>query len=154
MKKKITVYLSSTKYHWWNLISKKWKKDIQNEFKKFKFRRVNFIDPLMFDSNDPIVCEMDIKDINISDYVIVYLDKITIGTLMELCYCIHNNKKFYVITFNKNIYTHPWIVGRCKNKVFTNYSDCVKQIHNDYINNKNGFKHEKKRNKRKRNRTI
>ena len=54
---------------------------------------IRFIDPLKNKSENPEVCPLDIKDINRSDFVVVYINKLSIGTLLELGYCIFTNKK-------------------------------------------------------------
>ena len=135
MKKYPLIYLSSTSYHWWNFVSKNWKKNIIKEFKISKFKNVNYIDPLVYKSEDPKVCPLDIRDILKSDYIIVYLDKITIGTMLELGFCLFKkniNKKFYVLSFNKNVVNHPWIQYLCKYNIATSYKECVDRIYLDW----------------------
>ena len=119
-----TVYLSSTSYHWWNFKSKNWKNNVINMITKRK-KDINFCDPLMFKSESPSVCPLDIRDINRSSYVIVYIDKVTVGTMLELGYCIYNNLKYGVLTFNKKVLYHPWIQYLCKDSLFTDYKSIV-----------------------------
>lgn len=131
----IKIYLSSTKYHWWNLISKNWKKNLIDEFIKCDIKNVEFIDPLVFESNDPVVCKLDIKDIRRSDYVVVYLDKITIGTMLELGYCLFNKVakgKYFILSYNKNVVDHPWIQCLCKDKICESTLECVQKIYSDW----------------------
>jgi len=126
-----TVYLSSTSYHWWNFKSKNWKSKLIDLVLPFN-RDIRFYDPLTFKSENPIVCPMDLKNIDESKYIVVYIDKLTIGTLLELGYCIYTAKNYCVLSFNKKTLNHPWIKYLCKDKVFTDYKSVVEKIISDY----------------------
>jgi len=128
---KYIVYLSSTSYHWWNFRSKNWKKNLIYEISK-RNKPINFIDPLQFKSEDPLVCPLDLKDIDRSNYIAIYIDKISIGTMLELGYCIYNGLKFGVLSFNKNVLNHPWIKYLCKDAIFTDYKSMSDIILMDY----------------------
>jgi len=125
------VYLSSTSYHWWNFVSNNWKKNLIDGI-SMRHKDINFIDPLKFKSNDPSVCPMDLDDINRSNYIAIYLNKITIGTMLELGYCIYKKLKFGILTFNKKVVNHPWIQHLCGNSIFTDYISICNDIVLDY----------------------
>lgn len=131
--KRFQVYLSSTKYKWWNFRSYNWKKKLISIMDE-KNKRIIFHDPLQYESDDPVVCNMDIKEINNSSYIVFYIDKVTIGTMLELGYCIYKNKQNWcVLTYNKNVIKHPWIVRFCKNKVFSNIHTVANHINKLYM---------------------
>jgi len=122
------VYLSSTTYHWWNLYDYRWKDKLIKLVNKYN-SKVRFIDPLKFKSENPIVCSRDIKDINRSNYVVVYLNKITIGTLLELAYCIFIRKNNWcVYTKSSYVLKHPWIIALCKDNIYTDLNKISKII--------------------------
>lgn len=124
------VYLSSTSYHWWNRSGYTWKSRLIKYIQKStKSRPINFIDPLIFKSEDPAVCPLDIKDINKSDFVVIYLNKITVGTMLELGYCIFQRKyNWCIYTKDKKVLTHPWIVYLCKGHVYNNLEKIARLI--------------------------
>lgn len=106
------------------------------------------IDPLLFKSEDPIVCDMDIADINRCHYVVAYLDKLTIGTLFEIAYVIFLSKfkknynmqshiKLCVISKNKYVLNHPWIKRLCDGRIVKNVGDAAKMIINE-VKDENG----------------
>lgn len=132
---KYILYLSSTSYRWWNFRSKNWKNNIINHIIPFN-RDINFYDPLTFKSENPIVCPMDLKEIDRSNYIAVYIDKLSIGTLLELGYCVYTGKKFGLLTFNKNVIKHPWIQYLCKDRIFTDFKTITEDIILDYDHKK------------------
>lgn len=125
--KTIKIYLSSTKYSWFNFNGKNWKfrfESYLNDLNKPKKFNIKCFDPFDFDSCDPQVVTADKQLINKSNYFVCYLDKITIGTVMELMYQydINNIKKFKTISNqcilidpSRKNRQHPWIVYHCKN---------------------------------------
>jgi hypothetical protein len=136
------VYLSSTVYPWWDLKNYRWKQKLINLVKKYN-NNIRFIDPLKNKSEDPAVCPMDITDINRSDFVVVYINKLSIGTLLELGYCIFTNKKYCIVSKKKYILMHPWIRFLCKDKIYTDIRAVSKLILKKY------YKFVKKINKKK-----
>ncbi len=134
MDKKFTIYLSSTSYSWWNKVSYNWKRTFMDACHEDISEDVQFIDPLQVKSEDPEICVKDINDITRSDFVVVYLDKITIGTMMELCLCMYYGiKEWCILTFNPDVYNHPWLVKFADSRIFTSYENCVKFVHLAYI---------------------
>lgn len=125
------IYLSSTSYPWWDLKNYTWKRKLINIVKKTN-KNIRFIDPLKNKSEDPSVCPIDIRDINRCNFVVVYINKLSIGTLLELGYCIFTNKNFCIISKKKYILRHPWIRYLCKDKTYTNIKDVVKLIFKKY----------------------
>ena len=132
--RKYTIYLSSTTYHWWNFRDYNWKKKIIKLINN-KVKNIKFIDPLQLKSEDPSVCPLDIKNINKSDFVIIYINKLSIGTLLELGYCIYKHKNFCVFTRSSYVLNHPWIRYLCKN-VVVNFKDVLKCVGNNYYKHK------------------
>lgn len=135
------VYLSSTTYHWWNFRSYRWKNKLIEEILKYN-KDITFIDPLTFKSEDPKVCPLDIKDINRSKYVVVYIDKLSIGTLLELGYCSFCRKNNWcVLSFNKNVLMHPWIRYLCKDRMYDSYAKVSYSIikHYNELENSDGY---------------
>jgi len=145
-RKDYKIYLSSTTYKWWNFGSFNWKKKliskVRRSFKdkammKFLDERICWCDPLSFKSEDPIVYKRDIKDINESQMVVVYIDKLSIGTLLELGYCCFNcfeqPKDVIVVARNKYVSNHPWIVALCRDFTVYNLDDCAELIHDKVI---------------------
>ena len=124
------VYLSSTSYHWWNITGYTWKSKLIKLCKKYSKSKINFIDPLVYKSEDPIVCELDIKDINNSSFVVIYLDKITIGTMLELAYCLfkRNKTSWCIYSTNKKVLKHPWILSLCKENIYKDINDISRII--------------------------
>lgn len=126
--KTVKIYLSSTKYSIFNLNGRFWKDRFQNyvtELNRPKTFNVRFIDPFKYsDSDDPLVAKIDKRLINRCNYFVCYLNKISIGTVMELMYQydINNIKRFKTIN---NICVlidptgkhrkHPWIKHHCEN---------------------------------------
>jgi nucleoside 2-deoxyribosyltransferase len=101
-----------------------------------KNKRIVFHDPLEYESEDPIVYDMDIKEINNSSCIVVYIDKVTIGTMLELGYCIFKKDiPWCILTYNKKVIKHPWIVRLCKNKVFNNIERVANFINKVYSSN-------------------
>ena len=147
------VYLSSTSYPWWDLKNYSWKRKLIHEIEKTS-KNIRFIDPLKNKSEDPVVCPIDIRDINRSNFVVVYINKLSIGTLLELGYCVFTNKHFCVVSRKKYVLQHPWIKYLCKDKIYTNIKDVSKLIQKKYskfvkriYNNKKKFYGNKKANK-------
>lgn len=121
------IYLSSTKYPWWNFDGKYWK----DKFKLFlsdhnKDRKFDFdcFDPLkQFDSDMEEVVAYDKFNIGECNYFVCYLGKLSIGTLMELMhhYVINNYKGFdkdtqstcVLIDPTLKYREHPWIKFHC-----------------------------------------
>ena len=149
------IYLSSTTYHWWDLKNYRWKQKLTNLVKKYN-RNIRFIYLLKNKSENPEVCPLDIKDINRSDFVVIYLNKLSIGTLLELGYCIFTHKKYCVITTSPYVIKHPWIRYLCKDNVYLNINKVARLIckkydkfmkKNYYSNKKKKFYGNKKANK-------
>jgi len=108
------LYMSSTDYH--EEPHSIWKKDLVDEFnKQEEFKKDNvitFIDPIQYFSMNPCVVSMDIQNLDMSNIVVFYIEKLSIGTLMELSYCTlskYSQKKLYLISNNKDVLEHPWI---------------------------------------------
>lgn len=138
--KTIKIYLSSTKYRWFELNGKNWKFKFQtylDDLNKPKKFNIKYFDPFDFDSCDPQVVTADKQLINKSDYFVCYLDKITIGTVMEIMYQydINNIKKFKTISNecllidpNSKHREHPWIAYHCK-KIFDDVESVAEYIY-------------------------
>lgn len=139
------IYLSSTTYHWWDLKNYRWKQKLIGLVKKHN-NNIRFIDPLKNKSENPEVCPLDIKDINRSDFVVVYINKLSIGTLLELGYCIFTNKKYCVVTKSSYVLKHPWIRYLCKDNVYSDINKVAKLILKKYSKfvKKNYYSNKKK----------
>jgi len=136
------VYLSSTSYHFWNLTGYFWKSKLKKLISKYSKNKINFIDPLTFRSNDPIVCKIDLRDINNSSFVAIYLDKITIGTMLELGYCLYHRHPdtWCIYSKTRSVLKHPWILYLCKKNIFTDINKVSRLIikkSNEFYNYKN-----------------
>ena len=141
----INIYLSSTKYPWWNLNGRFWKtrfsKFLDEYCSNFEYK-IKYVDPFKFEESDnPKVVDFDKRAINSCDYFVCYLDKLSIGTIMELMhhYCINNYPSTCVlIDADGNHKYHPWIKYHCKN-IFDCVEDAAVFIHNEVIKPKTEF---------------
>lgn len=156
MRPTIRLYLSSTKYGLFNPNGKNWKFRFQkfledlNKISKFK---LNFYDPFQFESSSIDVVDIDKNNIQKCKYFVCYLDKITIGTIMEIMYQYDWNylksKKGQIecilIDPSKKNRKHPWIAYHCKN-IFDNVEDAAIYI---YEHMKTNYRQPEKRNVRR-----
>lgn len=131
------VYLSSTSYGRWKRDGFNWKKDFTNQINRKTSRmdvRIMLIDPLLKSSEEPEVVDIDLYDINSSNCVVCYIDKISIGTMMELSYCVFNKIPIYLITKNKKVTTHPWIRRFFEGKICETIDEVSEIVVNDIKN--------------------
>ena len=92
-----------------------WKKTLIDEInsrKEFKDENsITFIDPLLFSSDQkPAAVEADMDNVANSEVVFFYIQRPTIGTLMELAFATMNfpNQKRYLIA-SPEVAAHTWI---------------------------------------------
>lgn len=101
-----------------------WKKALIDSINKrddFKEENsITFIDPLLFNSiQKPVAVEADMDNISNADVVFFYIQKPTIGTLMELMFASMNfpNQKRYLIA-SPEVATHTWICNLGREKPY------------------------------------
>ena len=130
---KFTVYLSSTKYSIFNYKSYTWKDKFMNMTWDILGCDVEFYDPIKdyYSDDYKMACPEDLDAISKCNFVVVYIDKVTIGTMLELGLCLFSEKykkPYGVLTFNKKVYNHPWLSYLCdgENKcMYDNYIDLI-----------------------------
>lgn len=146
------IYMSSTKYPWWNLNARFWKTRFEkflNELSKSVGYKTKCVDPFeLEDSDSSDVVLLDKFAIHDCDYFVCYLNKLSIGTIMELMhhYCINNYKgiekdypsKCLLIDPSGKHRNHPWIKYHCR-YIFDNVEDAAIFIHEDMIKPKEEF---------------
>ena len=114
----IPIYLSSTSFKWYEFSDKWWKfyfkSALFDQFVYFSKKGINYvvevIDPLEVISDQPDIVNKDLDNISNSNFIVCYLGKrLTIGTLMELSYCVYKNYPLILIDKHKIHRNHPWI---------------------------------------------
>ena len=89
-----------------------------NKYEEFKKDNViTYIDPIAFFSLQPVVVSADTSNIASSDAVVFYIQKLSIGTLMELAFSSLGfpSQLRYIITTTSEIAQHPWIRNLVEN---------------------------------------
>ena len=135
MKETIRYYLAGTHYE--EEPHKNWKQHIVESIQGFgivepEFENIkhNFYDP------NPVpgawstdIIKNDKQHIQNSDILIAYIDRISIGTTMEIFYAHSLGKRVYVIDYNgKNkLCKNLWMAGHC-DCIFTSVDECANHI--------------------------
>jgi len=122
---KIRIYLAGTIYD--DEPGKSWKKDFTKKFEDVEYK-YEFFDPDPINEPEPYFVARDKAEIQKCDILVAYIERVTVGTTMEIFYA-HSlgTKPVMIINPTGKLYTDLWMNEHIHYLTGT-ISDCVNHI--------------------------